>query len=432
VLSVIPDSWAALTNARALYDTIRRLSPIRRRRWLVERLADDEDAAPEIRAYQVQGFLLGEFDRFATILRDEQVALAGTQARSRLLGRTAGGLGLGLAYGLLGFFVFVGRVPLPVAGSALIAIQSSRARLSDVVLAVNRLYEESLYVSAYRAFLQDCTSRMRPPVAISAPTRPAVYGLENVSFSYPGSDEPVLHEVTLEIRRGQKVALAGLNGSGKTTTAKLLAGLYAPTSGRVLRGGVDLAEVDADSVFTDVAIVMQDPIHWPVSLANNVRLGRVDRVDPDGAVLTGVAAAAGADDVAAAAPFGWDTMLSKQFVKGTHLSGGQEQRVAIARALYRNASLLIADEPTASLDAEAEARIYQSLAELAEDRTCVLITHRMASVRMCDCIFVFDQGRVIAQGTHDELMALGPGTRYHDLYETQAASYRDDDLPMVS
>jgi len=297
---------------------------------------------------------------------------------------------------------------------------------------VNRLYEESLYVNAFRAFLRDCADRIRPDAGALAPASPAHYVMENVSFRYPGSSEPVLHEVSLEIHRGEKVALAGLNGSGKTTAAKLLAGLYQASAGRVLRDGVDLATVDPDSVFTGIAIVMQDPIHWPVSLADNIRLGRPTRDDPGDNAFTAAAHASGADDVATAAPFGWRTMLSKQFVMGTRLSGGQEQRVAIARALYRDSALLIADEPTASLDALAEARIYQSLAALDSDTTCLLITHRMASVKMCDRIYVFDHGRVSAQGTHEELMALGPGTRYHDLYHTQASAYTGEDLPVVS
>lgn len=432
LVSVLPDSWAALSNARALYDSMRRLSPVRRRRWLVERLAGTEEAASEIRAYQAQPFLLTELGKFSDILQDEEITLAARQARTRLLGRAAGGAGLGLAYLLLGVFVVTGRVPLPVAGSALIAVQTSRARLADVVLAVNRLYEESLYVNAFRVFLRDCADRIRPVSGVVAPPRVSVYTMDNVSFRYPGASEPVLHEVSMELRRGEKIALAGLNGSGKTTAAKLLAGLYQPTGGRVLRDGVDLATVDPDTVFSDIAIVMQDPIHWPVSLADNIRLGRPGVADPGDTALAAAARASGADDVAAAAPFGWRTMLSKQFVMGTRLSGGQEQRVAIARALFRDAGLLIADEPTASLDALAEARIYQSLAKLGEDTTCLLITHRMASVKMCDRIYVFDQGRVIAKGTHEELMALGPGTRYHDLYLTQASAYADDDLPMVS
>lgn len=433
LISVIPDSWAALSNARALYDMMRRLSPIRRRRWLVERLADNEEAASEIRAYQAQSVLLAELAKFGDILQDEQLTLAGRQAHTRLLGRVAGGTGLGLAYGLLALFVVLGRVPLPVAGSALIAIQISRARLADVVLAVNRLYEESLYVNAFREFLRDCADRVRPAIAERAPAQPQAYEFDQVSFAYPGSEHLVLHGVTLHIRRGEKIAFAGLNGSGKTTAAKLLAGLYHPTSGRILRDGVDVSQVDPASLFDSVAIVMQDPIHWPVSLALNIRYGRPDREDPDGTALHAAAAAAGADDVAASAPHGWRTMLSKQFVLGTHLSGGQEQRVAIARALYRRGSLLIADEPTASLDALAESRIYRTLAELDGDTTCVLITHRMASVRMCTKIYVFDEGRVVAEGTHDELMALGPGSRYHDLYQVQATAYQSPDaLPTAS
>lgn len=427
VASVLPDAWAALSVARLLYDSIRRLAPVRRRRSMITRLPRNEDAAPEIRAYRAQPFLQTELARFGDVLEREEIALAKHQTRTRLIGRAAGGLGLGLAYGALGLLLFTGRIPIAVAGGALIAIQSGRSRLSDIVMAVNRLYEEGLYVGAYRQFLDESSARTPSPTGVLAPPTPQVYRLDNVSFTYPGASKPSLTDICLEIRRGERVAFAGLNGGGKTTLAKVLAGLYQATSGHVLRDGVDLAAVDAGSAFDGISMVMQDPIHWPTSLATNIRIGRPDLHDPDDELLRWAAEASGSDEVAAQAPFGWDTMLSKQFVRGTRLSGGQEQRVAIGRALYRRAPLIIADEPSSSLDARAEARTYAALAALPADQTIVLITHRMASVRMCDRIYVLDEGRIIAHGSHQELMRLGPGSLYHDLYQTQADSYHDSE-----
>lgn len=429
VASVVPDAWAALHIARLLYASMRATSSLRRRRWLITRMTRDDDPAAEIRTFQSQQLLLNDLDRIGGILEREEIRLAGVQARTRLIGRVIGGIGLALAYLLLGVFLFTGRIPLAVAGGALIAIQAGRSRLADVTLSINRLYEEGLYVEEYRRFLADAAARVQRTTGRAAPAHPQTYQVDKVSFTYPGATKPSLRDVSLEFRKGQIIALAGLNGSGKTTLAKLLAGLHDPTEGRILWDDIDLATVDVDSIYDRVAVVMQDPAHWPISLAGNIRVGRLDRPDPDDALLLAAAAASGADQVAAQLPNGWKTPLSRQFVNGTHLSGGQEQRVAIARALYRDADLLIADEPTANLDALAEAAVYRSLAELAEGRTCVLITHRMASVRMADRIYVLDQGRLIEQGTHEELMALGG--RYYDLYQIQAASYRDDSLSDV-
>lgn len=360
VLSVLPDAYAALHVARLLYTSMRRTSTLRRRRWLSTRMARDDSPAAEIRAYQAQPWLLADLDRIAGLLVAEETRLAQVQARTRAIGRALGGVGLGAAYVLLGVFLATGRVPLAVAGGALIAIQVGRARLEDVILSVNRIYEEGLYVNEYQRFLDDAHTRTRPTTAVTAPVAPSRYRVENLSFRYPGAERDSLHEVSLEFTAGQVIALVGENGSGKSTLAKLIAGLYRPSGGRILWDGVDIATADPDSVFDRVALVMQDPIHFPTSLADNIRLGRRDRTDTQDTALRAAAAAAGADEVAAQLPRGWETLLSRQFVHGTRLSGGQEQRLAIARALYREGDLLIADEPTANLDAKAEAAVYQS------------------------------------------------------------------------
>jgi ABC-type multidrug transport system fused ATPase/permease subunit len=232
---------------------------------------------------------------------------------------------------------------------------------------------------------------------------------------------PALRDVSLTIDRGQTIALVGENGSGKTTLAKLVAGLYSPTSGRVCWDGRDLRDLPRTSVADRVMMVLQEPIRWPHTARVNVRAGRHDRVDPTGAALAGAAAQAGADEVVDRLPHGWHTLLSKQFRGGLDLSGGQWQRLAVARGLYRDAPLLIWDEPTGPLDARAEFAVYESLRTLAEDRTVVLITHRLASVRRADRIYLLHEGRLAEQGTHAELMELGG--RYAELYELQARMY---------
>ncbi|KAA2255964.1 ABC transporter ATP-binding protein [Solihabitans fulvus] len=427
VLSTLPASLAALQASRLLYDSVRRTSTLRRRRWLITRMIRNEEPAAEIRAYRAQPFLLQELQRIGGLLEQEEVRLAGVQARTTLLGRVAGGIGLGLAYGLLGLFLYTGRIPLAVGGAALIAIQVGRARLTDMLLAVSRLYEQSLYVADYDTFLTDAKGRTHPGGGRPAPTTPERYRVEDVSFAYPGAERQALSHVTLEFRRGQIIALVGENGSGKSTLAKLLAGLYHPDSGRIRWDEVDLAEADPNTVRDGVAVVMQDPIHWPTTLRANVRIGRIDRPDPDDVALRHAALASGADVVADQLPHGWDTMLSRQFVNGVRLSGGQEQRVAIARGLYRDADLIIADEPTANLDARAEAQVYESLATLAAGRTTILITHRLASVHMADYVYVLHDGELVEEGT--PLSLIAEGGRFAELYQLQSRNYQTGPVP---
>jgi ATP-binding cassette subfamily B protein len=249
--------------------------------------------------------------------------------------------------------------------------------------------------------------------------------LEASGISKSFGEQRALDEVSLRIQRGEVHALVGENGSGKSTLAKLLTGLYLPDAGSVRWDGVDTAGVDAAALHARIAVVMQDPLHWPMTAANNVRIGRLDRPDPDNAVLADAAARSGADAVLATLPEGAATMLSRQFQKGRDLSGGQWQRLSVARGLYRDAPLVIADEPTAAMDARAEHAVFAALRGLGgAERITVLVTHRLANVRHADQIVVMEEGRITERGTHAELMA-GGGT-YRELFSLQASAYADE------
>jgi ATP-binding cassette subfamily B protein len=245
--------------------------------------------------------------------------------------------------------------------------------------------------------------------------------LHEVSFAYPGQEQPVLRSVTCTLGAGETVALVGENGAGKTTLVKLLTRLYDPTAGDIRLDGLPLAAYDLTSLRQRCTVLFQDFAHFALSAQHNIGVGDADAADDRDRVLA-AAARTGADAVLNKLPGGLDTPLTRAFTGGVDLSGGEWQKVATARAAMRDAALVILDEPTAALDAQAEYELFQRFRELAAGRTVLLISHRFSTVRMADRILVLEGGRIIEDGSHEELLALG--ARYAMLFEMQAGRYR--------
>jgi ATP-binding cassette subfamily B protein/ATP-binding cassette subfamily C protein len=419
LLAQLPDAWSAVRTARIRYLTRFALIDSYRRKYILAELIAERRTAAELRSFTMRTFLLGRLARLAAYTRAAELTAARQQTLTQAVGSSLGGIATAGVYVVLGLLLAAGYLALSVAGTAVLALRTASSSLQQLMYSVNQCYEDGLYFSDYIAFCEDAQGRIAPPGSAPTPSGFSRITAAGVTFSYPGADEPSLREVSVEIGRGEVVALVGENGSGKTTLAKIMAGLYRPQAGTVYWDEISIADVHGEPLRERIAVIAQDHGNWPLTVRDNIIMGRL----LDDALLASAAASSGADTVIDGLARGYDTLLARQFKDGAELSGGQWQRIAAARGFYRTAPLLIMDEPTAALDARAEYALFSSLRTLAADRTVLIITHRLASVRPADRIYVLAHGRVIESGDHSELMALGG--QYAELYTLQASQYAD-------
>ncbi|MEV6037462.1 ABC transporter ATP-binding protein [Nonomuraea sp. NPDC052116] len=419
LVAAVPAGWAAVRMARLGYQAFYRLSAARRRKFMLSDLMAERQPAAEVRAFTLRDFLLGQYAKVADLEQDVQLDVARRRAATKAGGDLLTGLATAGVYVVLGVLLAVGVIPLSVAGAAVLAIRTGQVSLTALIQTMNRLYEAGLYFGDYLAFRE--LARERVPPRPATPAEPAPFSLltaENVTFTYPGADRPALSGVSVTVGQGEVIALVGENGSGKTTLAKLLAGLYRPQEGTIRWDGVDLDAFDGDALRRRISVIAQDHTRWPLTVRENIVMGHPLEEDR----LAAASAAAGADEVVARLSDGYDALLDRRFRGGHDLSGGQWQRIAVARGFYRDdAALVIFDEPTSALDARAEHALFERIRGHAAGRTVVLITHRLASVRYADRIYVLDGGAIAEQGTHAELMERAG--QYAGMYELQASAY---------
>ncbi|MGW0122281.1 ABC transporter ATP-binding protein [Streptomyces sp. NPDC003327] len=428
-LMALPSAWGSLTMARHRYISWHRFVQHVRAAKLISQLLINQQAAAEIRVHDAAPFLLRHFRRMAETSEREQTRLAWAGARTHTVADATRGVATVASYGVLGLLLWHGQMGLAVAGTAVLAIRTGAASITDLVLRVTDVQEEALFVADLQKLCEEAIRRAIPVGGLDVPADADVR-FEKVSFTYPGADRPSLREVDLVIPRGRTVALVGRNGSGKSTVVRLLSGARLPDSGRVLWGGVSTAEADRAQVFDRVAMVAQDFFRWPFTARVNIGIGRSGAAMDD-RTIEAAAAYAGADEVVRGLPRGLDSLLARGYKGGQEISGGQWQKIGLARARHRDGDLLIVDEPTSALDPAAEQRVFDQIHRLADSgQTTVLITHRLHSVRHADLIYVLDEGRVVEHGTFAELMAPAAGVgAFREMYELQARQFVDSTVP---
>ncbi len=427
--TVVPRILVEGWHARRRFDLNMQFVRYYRMSDYIIRLLTSKETAREVRTFGLRRYFLNRFSK----TRNELI-----EALQRLLVRLFGAnvgmslvsyLGIVSIYCYAVFSAVLGRITIGELTMVAQAAQQCSTGLTGVIRQLGSLYQQSLFMRRYFE-LVDMDPRSVDGALQALPAeesgiavpRALNHGitLTNVSFTYPINTEPVLRNLSLKVPAGKKVAIVGVNGAGKTTLIKLLARFYDPTEGHIELDGVPLPAYDLSQLRKSVSIVFQDYARYDLTVQENIGIGRIEDIE-NREVVQKSARAAGADSFISRLKKGYDTVLGKTFDEGVDLSGGEWQQMAISRAFMSDAPILILDEPTAALDALKEHDLYEEIARHAADKTVIFISHRFSTVRMADYIAVVDDGQIVEQGTHDDLLAQG-GT-YAKMFNVQASRY---------
>lgn len=404
-----------------------RQTPAKRQMDYLRQVAGSREGAKELKVFGLSGFLTGRFRQISQRIYEENVALS----RRKLF--WGGSLALVGTLGYYGSYAFViwralhGAYSIGIFTLLTTAIQQASSNLQQAFSTASGIADQALFLTDLIAFFEMKPTLRSKPDALPAP-RPIRAGFEfrNVSFTYPGTDRHVLRDFNFVFAPGERIALIGENGEGKTTVVKLITRLYDVTEGQILLDGVDLRDYSIEDLHHEIGVIFQDFMRYEMTARENIVVGRVDGNGSLESIrfacIEEAARKSQASQVIRKLPERYDQMLGRRFEGGVDLSAGEWQRLALARAYLRDAQLLILDEPTAALDVKSELQVFERFAELTAGKMALLISHRFSTVRMADRIVVLEGGKLVEEGTHAQLLASGG--RYATMFEMQAASYR--------
>ncbi len=399
-----------------------RQTPVRRQLDYLRQLGGSREAAKELRLFGLNNFLTARFTRLSDEIYEENVALSRRKLVAGAVLSVIGTLGYYSAYAFVIWRTIQGQLSIGTLTFLAGAILQASSNIQLTFSTLSGIADQALFLTDLLAFFDMRPTIVSKPNALPAP-RPVQRGFEfrNVSFAYPGSPRLILNRLNFHLHPGERVALIGENGQGKTTIVKLITRLYDPTEGEILLDGVDLREYDLEDLYREIGVIFQDFMRYEMTARENIAVGKVEELE-NRELLKSAAEKSLADQVVAQLPLQYEQMLGRRFDGGVDLSGGEWQKVALARAYLRDAQLLILDEPTAALDARSEFEVFRRFAELTEGKMALFISHRFSTVRMADRIVVLENGKIAEEGSHDQLTSMGG--RYAEMFELQASSYR--------
>ena len=399
-----------------------RQTPVRRQLDYLRMLGGSREGAKELKLFGLKDFLTNRFARLSDDIYAENVSLARRRLVAGSFLSMIGTAGYYSAYVFVIWRTVTGVLSIGTLTFLAGAILQASGNIQQIFSTVSSIADQALFLTDLLAFFEMQPTIRSKPNALPAP-RPIVRGFEfrDVFFQYPGSSRLVLSGFNFRLPPGERVALIGENGQGKTTIVKLITRLYDPSDGQVLLDGVDLREYSLEDLYREIGVIFQDFMRYEMLARENIAVGRIEELE-NLDLLRAAARKSLADEVIARLPREYEQTLGRRFDGGVDLSGGEWQKVALARAYLRDAQVLILDEPTASLDARSEFEVFRRFAELTAGKMALFISHRFSTVRMADRIVVLENGKIAEDGSHDELASLGG--RYAEMFEMQAANYR--------
>jgi ATP-binding cassette subfamily B protein len=397
-------------------------TPLRRQMDYLRQVGGSKEAAKELKLFNLSNYLTERFTGLSQTIYEQNVALNRRRLFWGGLLAILGQLGYYSAYILSIYRTIEGRYSIGDLTVITTAIMQAMGNIQQAFSTASGVADQALFLTDLLAFFAMEPAVNSPLHGRLAP-RPVMRGFEfqNVSFAYPGTSRRILDGLNFTLETGERVALIGENGQGKTTMVKLITRLYDPSEGRILLDGVDLREYDLADLHSQIGVIFQDFMRYEMTARENIAVGRVEQMHTSEEIES-AAEKSLASGVVERLRGGYDQMLGRRFEGGVDLSGGEWQKLALARAYLRDAQLLILDEPTASLDARSELEVFERFAELTFGKMALLISHRFSTVRMADRIVVIEGGRLVEEGSHSQLLAAGG--RYAAMFEMQAASYR--------